>query len=242
MGPPHGYTDDVATAADAAARAALFHDPPALEAEDAGGIRAILARHHTSHVCHVTTARSLPAIAAHRGLLSSYVIEMLTGVRAEASTNRPERRRWSRAYVFYSFWPGWWLCEKLDEELVILVIDAGAVCLQRDALFAPDQRSARTVFGQHRRPRLERIATLADCFTDSGPRTKAEIAAGRVSLAAIRTVVFCDDEAREYWWRRFIDAVDSLDRGIDVRAAVSRHDQFTFPSDFRPSIRHRPDC
>jgi hypothetical protein len=236
MGRPHWYTDEMA-AADAMALDAHWRKAGELrEGDDARAIREVLRRRGLDRVCHVTRAELLPQIATDDGLFSSYALSYLKGKNIVTSSYLSrDRAGWSKAFIFYGFWAQWWFCDRFDD-LVILVIDAEAVCLQTGALFAPDQVSAPLMMSQQALPAAARADILESCFDGSEPRRFAEIASGRVLLPSITEVVFPDAHARDLWWPRFEAAASKADSECRAAPVVGSSGRFRFPDDY-PSRR-----
>lgn len=122
--------------------------------------------------------------------------------------------------VFCSFWPAWWLFTSnhlADEDVVILLVDAEAVCLQPGCAFVGEAVKAASVT-------LDRLLTSRNtaegaleawraCWDGDQPvRTtdrQPEIICDRIHPAHIGKVLFVSEEMRDRYWPGFRQQFES---------------------------------
>lgn len=208
-----------------------------------------LRRRGITHVCHMTPCDRLPSIFRHAALLS------LTERRSRGLPDPPETEAhyWGSAdkqeafadYVLCSFLPPWWMCRRHDEELAIVVLDAVSVCTASGTRFCP----INSAYSDHAADEVKQfggVDAFDACFQNpnSYQAGDAEIfAVSQVPLVAFRGLVFCDNEARDYWLPLIRAALSAVPDGTPapprIEVAVRSGLRFRFPGDFSPKRRIR---
>lgn len=163
-----------------------------------------LRRRRILYVCHMTPCHRLPSIFASGGLLS-LAARRVSGV---AEPEQPHdwggegKREALAGYVVCGFETPKWMCRKHPEELALVLLDAHAVCCGEGVLFCPGNSA------DDRYPASD-IATMTGaehfdgCFKtlDNEPKPFSEILVpDQIPVDHFRGLVFCDQEARNYWW------------------------------------------
>ena len=165
----------------------------------------------------MTPCDRLEGIVSHGGLLS------LRGRAANQVAEPLDPHYWGSAdkkeafegYVICAFMPPWWMCKAHDEELVIVLLDAEAVCCREGVLFCPGN-SAYNDYPADQIKNMRGIDSFNACFRGN-PNTSQTgyseiIVPERVDFSDFRGLVFCDEEAREYWVERIRETWRALDR------------------------------
>lgn len=209
-----------------------------------------LKRRRVTKVCHMTLCSRLPNIFRYGGLLS-YSERQRFGIDEGdqehfwGNDGDLDKKNALASFVLCAFMPPWWMCQAHNEELALLTLDAEATCCADGALFCPEN-SAKGAYPVHDILASTGVSSFDECFPN--PETyqalHAEILVPtRVPITAFRDLIFCDEEAREYW----LPKVKNTEREVYVPPppdpiSVRTHSVsgFRFPANFTPSTRVRP--
>ena len=207
---PKDYSGDIPLAT-----ARWLNSTRRLEGPVAEEIAQTLRRTGWCYVSHVTKAAKLTSIARH-GVIDGGMADLmaLPGV-----DRRPHGEAMKQdileSAVFCSFWPAWWLFTEnhlADTDVVILLIDAEAVCLQPDCAFIDRAvRSGSVSAEQLREGRNTNLPEGLDawrsCWNGDKPyctkEQQPEIICDRVHPAQIKKVLFVNEEMQDRYWSDF---------------------------------------
>jgi ssDNA thymidine ADP-ribosyltransferase, DarT len=218
----------------------VMPDQKAQWAHNQQRLAAGLEHYGISELCHIARAHDLPEIV-HEGALLS-VFEQ--GFRHGFSIGRGhgDKDGFTRGYVSLSYRPAWFLCRKpRPPELAILVIDALAAVLRPGTVFSPGN-SASSLLSERNLRASHNLAVDADqrfaaCFTAGVPKDQAEVLVeDELPWGAVTRVVFCDQEAREYWWPKVTTQGVAP---LPTPSITEPSEPWSFPADFVPATRRR---
>jgi hypothetical protein len=190
---------------------------------DAGSTRKCL--------CHITYAHLLPDIAASGGLLP------------EADRTTSCAHSWgpnadvASEFVCCSFRPSWGILGAMNgHEAALLLINAETALGQRDTRFVP-MNTASSGSRAYITGAVAGTRAVRECLNN--PMKGEVLVRAGVPLAAIRGVVFHDDEARRRWWPAFLAAANLPESHFDLGASIDgvRLDAFRFPPEHTTSTR-----
>jgi len=124
------------------------------------------------------------------------------------------------------------------EEFAILVLEAQAVCTQDGSLFCPTNSAKSDYTVEEIRSRSE-IDALDACFPNPDtyqayPQTEI-LVPRRIPLFHILGIVFCDQEAYDYWMPKLRETLipgDIVSRMRRFRVTVRQFDGFRFPNNY----------
>jgi hypothetical protein len=139
------------------------------------------------------------------------------------------------------------MCRRRDEELAIVLLDAEEVCCRNGTVFCPTNSAYNEYPAQNIISR-EGIANFDACF--GNPNTYqggvSEIfMPDLVSTSGFRGLVFCDEQAHDYWLPRIQHASNTANPPPafpehPIEVSVMGSGRFRFPGDWRPTTRVRP--
>lgn len=203
-------------------------------------IRIHLWARNIKLVCHATPCQNLPSIFESGGI-HPFAERQRRGI-AEA----PSPHNWGRlkkvelaAYVICAFKAPRWMANAHDEDMAIILLDAGNVCARRGVCFCPiNTASARVT--------AERIELMTGCEAMDrclGPRgdvfmeNGAEILVpGSVPTRDFRSILVFDEETRQRWQPALTAAIPQYGEARPPRRATTlklRHSrQFAFPKGY----------
>jgi hypothetical protein len=211
-------------------------------------IAASLRRRRISFVCHMTPCDRLPSIVASGAVLS--LASRRTGGIAEPDNphywGSPGKEEELSRFVVCSFMPPWWMCRARQEELVIILMDAEEVCCGDGVVYCPTN-SAYNEYPAADIKTRSGVDQFDACFPnpDTYQAANSEIfVPDQVPVSTFRALVFCDDEARDFWLPAIKAAADEAnptpafpDQPITV--ATKTYRGFKFPGDWTPTNRMR---
>src|SRR5262249_3874851 len=154
-------------------------------------------------VCHMTSCHHLPEIFRRGGLLS-YSRRQQAGVAEDEQPHywgSADKKDALQDYVVCSFMPPWWMCKRRTEELAMILLDAESACCAQGACFVPTN-SARNDYSAAQIVTRTGVVAIDECFQNPTTYQASEseiFVPFSVPLANFRTLVFCDEEAREHW-------------------------------------------
>lgn len=150
----------------------------------------------------------------------------------------PGRKNELSDYVCCAFMPPWGMCKQHKEEFAILVLDAEPLCTRDGTLFCPIN-SAKSEYSVEEIRRMTEIEAFGACFPNALTNQAypgAEILIqDAVPLYHVEALVFCDQEAHDYWMPKVRgtqvpDHVASRMRSPVVK--VRSFPGFRFPNDY----------
>jgi hypothetical protein len=166
-------------------------------------IAASLRRRQVNRVCHITPCHRLPEVFAGGGLLS-FNERRTRGVAEDSEPHYwgpPGRKEALGDFVLCSFMPSWGLVQGHEDELAILIFEAETICCRPGTLFCPTN-TARSLYSDGQILAMSGAEAFDACFPnpDTYQAGDSEILAPRVvSLTDIRGMLFCDQEAFDFW-------------------------------------------
>lgn len=211
-------------------------------------IRAGLRRRHIDRVCHMTSCHHLPSIVSEGGILS---LQERAARRIPEAENPhywgPGKKFDLGAFVVCSFMAPWWMCQRRDEELAMILLDADDICTRPDARFCP-VNSAKGDFSAEEILARDGIGAFDDCFENETTyqARNAEVFVRRlVPVASFREIVFCDGEAAGYWVPKINEAFDAAEPPLEapdkIDALYPGTFKFRFPGTYVPTRRIRDE-
>jgi hypothetical protein len=195
----------------------------------------------------MTSCHHLPSIFGGSGLLSLNQRRLL-GIQEETEPHywgSADKQEAFADYVVCAFMPPWWMCQRHTDELAIVVLDAHALCTSPGTRFCP-MNSAFNDYPAEVVKGLGGLESFNACFQnpDTYQAHYSEIfVRDRVEIAAFRTLIFCDDEAKAYWLPRVKEAYSAVPRADKppepIKIQVGYSARFGFPGNFVPTQRIR---
>ena len=191
------------------------------------------------YVCHMTPCDRLPSIFASGGLLS-------LAARRERGVAEPScphdwgegKREALARYAVCAFETPKWMCNKHPEEMALILLDARLVCGE-GVLFCPGN-SADEKFPVDDILGMTGAEHCDACFktSDNHPKSFSEILVpGRIPIDYFRGLVFCDQQAMDYWMPRIEGRLPEPPLPLTVTSRVLWG--FYFPVDWHPAERVR---
>jgi len=195
----------------------------------------------------MTPCHRLPSILAHGAILS-------WSERQGRGIEEPEHEHYWGAegrkeafsdVVCCAFMAPWGMLKQHGEEFAIVILDAEGVCSLPGVLFCPTN-SARSDYTVDEIRAMSEIEAFEACFPNPetyGAYKMAEIMVpSGVPLNHARGLIFCDNEARDYWVPALtqISIPADLRPSARLRVSVGQLDRFRFPGDYEVTLRVRP--
>jgi hypothetical protein len=197
----------------------------------------------------MTPCDRLPDIFRYGGLLS------LTERTARGIAEPAQPHYWGAVgkkknladYVISSFLPPWWMCQRHDEELAMILLDAESLCAHPEARFCP-VNSAKSDYNSVAIRTRNGVAAFDDCFeneTTYQARNAEVFMYGQILLADFRELIICDRQAADCWGPKINEAFrnanpkppppDKMSKTIII-GGTARH---RFPGNYSPQRRLR---
>jgi hypothetical protein len=197
----------------------------------------------------MTPCDRLPSIVASGSLLS------LASRRARGIAEPQNPHYWGSPgkeeelsrFVVCSFMAPWWMCRARQEELAIILLDAEEVCCGDGVVFCP-ANSAHNEYPADDIKTRSGVDHFDACFQnpDTYQAANSEIfVPDGVPVSTFRALVFCDDEARDYWLPKIQQAAEAANPTPDfpdqpISVATKALQGFRFPGDWVATNRIRP--
>ncbi len=203
-------------------------------------LAAGLRRRGILYVCHMTPCDRLPSIFASGGLLSRDARRE----RGVAEPSRPHdwgegKREALARYAVCAFETPKWMCNKHPEEMALILLDARSVCCGEGVLFCPGN-SADDKFPVDDILGMTGAEHFDACFktSDNHPKPFSEILVpGLIPVDYFRGLVFCDQQAMNYWMPRIEEHLPEPPLPLTVTSRVLWN--FRFPLNWHPAERVR---
>ncbi len=208
-------------------------DPPPASADLAAGLR----RRGILYVCHMTPCDRLPSIFASGGLQSRDARRE----RGVAEQSRPHdwgegKREALARYAVCAFETPKWRCNKHPEEMALILLDARLTCCGEGVLFCPGN-SADEKYPVDDILGMTGAEHFDACFREPGNAVKFSeiLVPGLIPVGYFRGLVFCDQQAMDYWMPRIEERLPEPPLPLTVTNRVLWG--FYFPVDWHPVER-----
>lgn len=203
-----------------------------------------LRRRGILYVCHMTPCDRLPSIFSAGGLLS------LAARRERGVAEPPRPHDWGEGkrealarYAICAFKMPKWMLQKHPEEMALILLDARPVCCGEGVLFCPGN-SAAEKFPVDEILGMTGMERFDDCFKTpeddpkpNDPKPFSEILVpGRIPVDIFRGLIFCDQEALDFWQPVVNEVFPSPSITVTTRGLWG----FGFPLNWHPAERVRP--
>lgn len=170
--------------------------------------------------------------------------------RDSRSQSNPEKELAASLSVFSSFWPPFWVTDKLGgpRHTVIVAVDAKVVCRQRGTSFFPvatrDRSVAADAMWGNANTTEKGYRAFLDCWDPDMPLSRGfgprpigpEILSARIHPRHIKALIFSEEADRTRYFPGFLKVAQDNYDAIDVRSAVGqimstrvRRKRFGFP-------------
>ena len=226
-------------------------------------LAARLRRRRILYVCHMTPCDRLPSIFASGGLLSLAARRERDVAGPSRPHDWGEGKREALArYAVCAFETPKWMCNKHPEEMALVLLDARLVCCGEGVLFCPgnsadEKYPVDDILGmtgaEHFDACFRELDNNAVKFSEIlvpgqipvdyfrlQPRPvlpqQLVLVPGQIPVDYFRGLVFCDQQARDYWMTEIEEHLP--DPSLTVTSRVLW--DFGFPVDWHPAERVRP--
>jgi hypothetical protein len=195
---------------------------------------SILRKHSQDCFHHATTTSRLPKIIAAGSLLSPQRL-------GETSDRWGANSELGQELVCCGFRVHWGIFKKFrGEESVILSFDASALSALPGASFSPYNTAKREAEDYLNRNASDQRAALLQCLQDKSRTSPSEFVASEIPLSTLRSIVFCDQKARESW-SPVVEAAMGSTVPSDVRIFTNGElPDVPFPRDLEVTTRTKP--
>lgn len=202
------------------------------------------------YVCHVTPCHRLPDIFV-QGAVLSFNERRRRRVAEDKQSHYwgpTGRKEALGGFALCSFMPSWGLIQGHQDELAMFIFDAETVCCRPGTLFC-STNTARSMYSDEEILAMSGVASLDACFPnpDTYQAGDSEILVpGAVPLTAAKGMLFCDQDAYDFWSVKIDQALAMADTKPDLPPPIPSETDaarglwgLRFPGNWRATRRQR---